>query len=190
MRESEVFTYIRHKYPDCEEIWNKVTVLIKFDEHGAVRSIHNFDIDCYVSSLGRLMRRGVICDLSYGDKWDISSMFTDTSGRRVRFKRHQIVMQTFFPDDRCPFDTVDYINNNERYDNSIYNLRWADKPTQCHNRNDKLGKSRMVMCIGDSEEIYSSCREVERIYGLPRNSVGKVCRGELDSVDGYRFCYL
>lgn len=40
------------------------------------------------------------------------------------------------------------------------------------------------------EEIFFSCREAERLYNLPPNSVGKVCRGELESIYGYRFGYL
>lgn len=190
MREAETFEYIRQKYPKEKEVWEKVTHLMKFDENLEIESCHRFDMECYVSSFGRLIRNGKICNLSYGDKFDISSMFTDTEGNQVRFKRHQIVMQTFFPKERNHHDTVDHINNRERFDNSIYNLRWADKGVQCVNRRDKPGRHRMVMCIGAEEEIYFSCREVERIYGLPQNSVGKVCRGELESICGYRFCYL
>lgn len=48
----------------------------------------------------------------------------------------------------------------------------------------------MLICIGDEEEIFFSCREAERLYNLPPNSVGKVCRGELESIYGYRFGYL
>lgn len=188
MRESDIFPYIRQKYQQQEE-WKQVTYLVKYDEYLYIRSEHWFDIDCYVSTLGRLCRDGIICNLSYGDKYDISSMFTDIDGRQVRFKRHQIVLQTFFPDDRQPFDTVDHINNHERYDNSIYNLRWADKGMQVRNRRDKPGKKRMVICIGDGE-IYGSCAEVERLFGLPKNSVSRVCRGDLEMIDGYRFCYL
>ena len=160
MRESETFDYIRRKYPDKEEKWRKVTQLVKFDEDLEVKSVHDFN------------------------------MFTDTDGNQVRFKRHQIVMQTFFMGDRRRYDTVDHINNMERFDNSIYNLRWADKGVQCGNRKDKPGKHRMVICIGDEEEIFFSCREAERLYNLPPNSVGKVCRGELESIYGYRFGYL
>lgn len=53
-----------------------------------------------------------------------------------------------------------------------------------------VGEHRMVICIGDEEEIFFSCREAERLYNLPPNSVGKVCRGELESIYGYRFGYL
>lgn len=143
-----------------------------------------------IYTFGRLIRNGILCNMAYGDKYDISSMFTDTDGNQVRFKRHQIVMQTFFMGDRRRYDTVDHINNVERFDNSIYNLRLADKGVQCGNRKDKPGKHRMVICIGDEEEIFFSCREAERLYNLPPNSVGKVCRGELESIYGYRFGYL
>ena len=189
MREAETFDYIRQKYSSETEVWLSVRHLVKFDDRMRIRSIHDFDIDVAVSSFGRLMRNGAICNMSYGDKYDISSMFTDTNGRQVRFKRHQIVLQTFIPDGRRPYDTVDHKNNRERFDNSIFNLRWADKCTQVSNRRDKPGKKRHVCCIGD-DEIYSSCAEVERLFGLPKNTVSKVCRGELEQIDGYRFYYL
>ena len=189
MRESETFKYIRQKYKGSVEEWKKVTHLVKFNEGLEVKSVHDFEMDCYISSFGRLCRNRVICDMAYGDKFDISSMFTDTIGRKIRFKRHQIVLQTFCPEERRSFDTADHINNTERFDNSIFNLRWADKRTQCDNRRNKPRKSRMVICIG-SDEIYASCVEVERLYRLPRNSVSRVCRGEMDSVNGYRFGYL
>lgn len=124
MRETETFEYIRRKYPDKEETWRKVTQLVKFDENLEVKSVHDFNMECYISSFGRLIRNGILCNMAYGDKYDISSMFTDTDGNQVRFKRHQIVMQTFFMGDRRRYDTVDHINNVERFDNSIYNLRW------------------------------------------------------------------
>lgn len=190
MRERDIFTHLFQKYSSKEEVWMKVTKLVKFDKNLNIKSIHEFDIDCYISSLGRLKRDGEICNLSYGDKWDISSMFTDVDGRQVRFKRHQIVLQTFMPELRKKYDTADHIDNHARYDNSIYNLRWADKRTQCYNRDNNAGKGKRVICIGNEEEIYSSCREVEEIYGLAKNTVRKVCRGELESIDGYRFCYL
>lgn len=155
MRETETFEYIRRKYPDKEETWRKVTRLVKFDENLEVKSVHDFNMECYISSFGRLIRNGILCNMAYGDKYDISSMFTDTDGNQVRFKRHQIVMQTFYMGNRRRYDTVDHINNRERFDNSIYNLRWADKRVQCGNRRDKPGKHRMVISIGDEEEIFS-----------------------------------
>lgn len=109
MRETETFEYIRRKYPDKEETWRKVTRLVKFDENLEVKSVHDFNINCYISTFGRLIRNGILCNMAYGDKYDISSMFTDMDGNQVRFKRHQIVMQTFFMGDRRRYDTVDHI---------------------------------------------------------------------------------
>lgn len=111
MRETETFEYIRRKYPDKEETWRKVTRLVKFDENLEVKSVHDFNMECYISSFGRLIRNGILCNMAYGDKYDISSMFTDTDGSQVRFKRHQIVMQTFFMGDRRRYDTVDHMEN-------------------------------------------------------------------------------
>lgn len=50
MRETETFEYIRRKYPDKEETWRKVTRLVKFDENLEVKSVHDFNMECYISS--------------------------------------------------------------------------------------------------------------------------------------------
>lgn len=50
MRETETFEYIRRKYPDKEETWRKVTQLVKFDENLEVKSVHDFNMECYISS--------------------------------------------------------------------------------------------------------------------------------------------
>ena len=122
----------------------------KSDQHIAT-AYHGYDRDHWIRESQGIKVNPVGNDQEYGDKYDISSMFTDTDGNQVRFKRHQIVMQTFFMGGRRRYDTVDHINNMERFDNSIYNLRRADKGVQCGNRKDKPGKHRMVICIGDEE---------------------------------------
>lgn len=48
MRETETFEYIRRKYPDKEETWRKVTRLVKFDENLEVKSVHDFNMECYI----------------------------------------------------------------------------------------------------------------------------------------------
>lgn len=70
MRESETFDYIRRKYPDKEEKWRKVTQLVKFDEDLEVKSVHDFNINCYISTFGRLIRNGILCNMAYGDSFD------------------------------------------------------------------------------------------------------------------------
>lgn len=71
MRETETFEYIRQKYPDKEEKWRKVTQLVKFDENLEVKSVHDFNINCYISTFGRLIRNGILCNMAYGDKYDM-----------------------------------------------------------------------------------------------------------------------
>jgi hypothetical protein len=188
MKESQMFPTIQRLYKGEPEDWRRIIRLVKYDADLTIRSVHWFDMNCFVSSLGRLMRDGKICDLSYDNQMNLTSMFTDIDGNQVRFKRHQIVMQTFDMAGRTGRETVDH-KSRRRYDNSIYNLRWADKDTQCWNRNNDNGKARPVMCI-PSGEIFMSCKEVEIAFGLARNTVSKVASGERDSIHGYRFCYL
>ena len=97
MRETETFEYIRQKYPDKEEKWRKVTQLVKFDENLEVKSVHDFNINCYISTFGRLIRNGILCNMAYGDKYDISSMFTDTDGNQVpvSYTHLKIATRTF-----------------------------------------------------------------------------------------------
>lgn len=189
MKESKVFPYIQRLYAGELEDWRKVMQLVKYDADLSIKSVHRFDMNCFVSSLGRLMRDGKICNLSFDNQMTLTSMFTDIEGNQVRFKRHQIVMQTFHMAERRSGETVDHIHNERRFDNSIYNLRWAGKVLQCENRNNSANKSRPVMCV-PSGEIYSSCREVEDLFGFAYNTVSRVANGNRESIHGYRFCYL
>lgn len=189
MKESYTFPLIQRLYGGVPEDWRRVMQLVKYDTDLSIKSIHRFDMNCFVSSLGRLMRDGKICDLSYDNQMNLTSMFTDVEGNQERFKRHQIVMQTFYMPERKDKETVDHIHRKRRYDNSIYNLRWADKETQCENRDNAVNKERPVMCI-PSGEIYSSCREVEILFGFAQNTVSRVASGDRESIHGYRFCYL
>ena len=176
MRETETFDYIRRKYLDKEEKWRKVTQLVKFDENLEVKSVHDFNINCYISTFGRLIRNGILCNMAYGDKYDISCMFTDTDGNQVRFMRHQIVMQTFFMGDRRRYDTVDHINNVERFDNSIYNLRWADKGKREYQYLYSDGDLYNFMDTETFEQIALSAENVgDSLKFVKENEMVKLC---------------
>lgn len=82
MRESETFDYIRRKYPDKEEKWRKVTQLVKFDEDLEVKSVHDFNINCYISTFGRLIRNGILCNMAY----KINMIFPVCSQTRMETK--------------------------------------------------------------------------------------------------------
>ena len=77
MRETETFEYIRRKYPDKEETWRKVTRLVKFDENLEVKSVHDFNMECYISSFGRLIRNGILCNMASYAIWhtEINTIF-------------------------------------------------------------------------------------------------------------------
>lgn len=85
MRETETFEYIRQKYPDKEEKWRKVTQLVKFDENLEVKSVHDFNINCYISTFGRLIRNGILCNMAYGDKPRTSRCLSQTLQTSRRF---------------------------------------------------------------------------------------------------------
>lgn len=63
--------------------------------------------------------------------------------------------------------------------------KWAEAANETVKPDEKKPEP-----ITEKVEIFFSCREAERQYDLPPNSVGKVCRGELESIYGYRFGYL
>lgn len=184
-----MFPYISRAYPGVPEDWRRVMRLVKYDKDLNIKSVHYFSMNCFVSSLGRLMKDGKIYDIKYDDRLTLTTTFTDREGEQVRFKRHQIVMQTFFMEDWNAGDSVDHIKRLRRYDNSIYNLRWAAKDIQSYNRDNANKKEKPVLCIGTGE-IYQSCREAEDILGLSKNTVSRVCRGSREMAGGYRFCYL
>lgn len=126
------------------------------------------------------------------NKYDINgylvNSLTDINGQYHRFKRHQIVEQVFNYDGYKLGYSVDHIIRYKKYDNSIYNLRWADKHTQVYNRENIDYKFKRVICINDNK-AFNSCQEAERYYNLVKNTVSRVARGERKSIHGYKFCF-
>ena len=97
-------------------------------------------------------------------------------------------MQVFNFDKYKSGDSVDHIVRYKKYDNTIYNLRWADRHIQVYNRENVDYKFKKVICINDNK-IFNSCQEAERYYGLTKNTVSRVARGERKSIHGYKFCF-
>lgn len=85
MRETETFEYIRRKYPDKEETWRKVTRLVKFDENLEVKSVHDFNMECYISSFGRLIPDWI--GVYIGDYCAKKAKKQDLSGREYKMRR-------------------------------------------------------------------------------------------------------
>lgn len=123
------------------------------------------------------------------DKYNSKTYFLISDcGKRLRFKLHQIVLQTFLPNGLKDGLTVDHINR-DRLDNSIYNLRFATREVQYRNRENVIYKLKKVKCLNDGK-IHKSCQHAEKEYNLNKNTVSRVARGERKSIHGYKFEYI
>lgn len=127
---------------------------------------------------GSIDKNGYVCDFLKGK-----------DGNFYRFKRHQIVMQTFKMNEYVPGYTIDHIVRSEILDNSLDNLRWASISTQVKNRENKTYKYKKVICENDGN-IFPSCQEAEKWYGIPKNMLSRVARGERKTVHNLSFKYL
>ena len=167
------------------EIWKDVLVLYSYDSIWNIKDKYTFEKGKYeVSNLGRFKRRGVIVNVKPNNKKDFVHSLDGH-----RFKLHQIVLQTFNPDGIKNGYSPDHINRFDRLNNSLSNLRWADRETQCNNRDKKKKKNKKVKCI-NNDTIYESCKEAEIDLNLAKNTVSRVARGERKSVKGYKFVYI
>lgn len=187
--ESESFDEIFQNYLDKTEIWKKIEKLFRLNSKYEIVDTFSFHGDYYISSFGRLKINEIIRNTAYDKSGYLCNGITDINGKCQRFKRHQIVMQTFCIDKYKEKYTVDHIIRYKKYDNSIYNLRWADKHVQVYNRENVDYKLKKVICLNDSN-IFNSCQEAERFYGLIKNTVSRVARKDRNSIHGYRFEYI
>lgn len=167
------------------EKWLPVLRLYSFDSKYHITGVYNFKKGKYfVSDQGRFMRDGEIITT----KADGVGTYTFSLDGH-RFKLHQIVLQTFRPEGIKDGYSPDHIDRNNRQNNSLPNLRWADKQTQAENRENRTYKYKKVYCK-ETDKVYESCQKAESELFLPRNMVSRVARGERKSVHGYHFKYL
>lgn len=168
-----------------KEVWLPVKKLYSFDSYWNIDKLYVFDNDRYmVSDKGRFMRDGKIQET----KPDAVGTITFSLDRH-RFKLHQIVLQTFKPDGIKDGFSPDHIDNKRRWDNSLSNLRWADKRTQIKNRENKEYKYKAVFCK-ETNAFYRSCQKAEKVLSLPKNTVSRVARGERKTIHNYHFYFL
>lgn len=172
-----------------EEIWEKVSRLYRMNSKYEIICEVNIDDGYEVSTKGNLcvlgkLRRGSVDRNGY-----ICDFLRGRDGNFYRFKRHQIVMQTFKMDEYFPGYTIDHIVRSSVLDNSLNNLRWASISTQVENRENKAYKYKKVICENDGK-IFCSCQEAEKWYGIPKNMLSRVARGERKTVHDLSFKYL
>lgn len=167
------------------EIWLQVLELYSYYSDWKLKNRYTFEYGKYfVSNYGRLMINNVIV---YNKPDKRNNIFYSLNGKR--FKIHQIVLQTFDPSGIKDYYTVDHIDRNNRLDNSLCNLRWANRKIQYENRDNKSYKTKKVFCKYNNK-IYNSCQDAELDLNLTKNTVARVARGERKSIHGYEFKYI
>lgn len=168
------------------EVWLPVLTLYSFNSKWEKVKKYTFKEGyCYVSSCGRFIHNGKLVS----NKLNFKGYYV-TSLLGKRFKLHQIVMQTFYPEGIRDGYSVDHINRFNTKDNSLSNLRWASREIQYRNRDNSQNHSmKKVKCLNNGV-IYNSCREAELLLGLPRNTVAHVARGERKHSHSYIFIYI
>lgn len=167
------------------EKWMPVLQLYSFDSNWNIVKKYEFqEGKYYVSDAGRFKRDGKIVQI----KPDSVGTYTVQLDRH-RFKLHQIVLQTFMPEGIVNGCSPDHIDRERRWDNSLGNLRWANKYLQAYNRDNKEYKYKTVYCP-ETGVVYKSCQDAEKTLGIAHNMVCRVARGERKSVHGYHFSYV
>jgi len=138
-----------------------------------------------VSDEGKFFRNGKEVTNKPDGRNSITISMIDNDGKSVRFKMHQLILQTFNPTGYREKQSVDHRNRN-RLDNSLQNLRYADKKTQFMNRENVSYKIKRVICK-ENKKTYESCKEAEEDLNLPKNTVARVARKERKHSMGFTF---
>lgn len=141
-----------------------------------------------IDDLGNFYRNGIKVKVKPDKKNNLTVCLTNDKNERVRFKIHQIILQTFRPSFIRNYHSVDHIDR-DRLNNKLSNLRFADKKTQYGNRENKSHKLKPVMCL-NTNVVYPSCRDAEIKLKLTFNTVSPVARGSRKSIKGYSFDFV
>lgn len=168
------------------EIWKEVTKLYSMKSSWELDLLYHFPLyTYYVSNKGNfyIKGKGVVSLKPSNSGYIVVSL------RGKRFKLHQIVMQTFHPEGISDYITPDHIDKNQKTNNCLTNIRWANRKTQCSNRENVEYKNKKVKCE-QNNIIYDSCKEAEISLNLTKNTVSRVARGERKSIRGYNFVYI
>lgn len=83
--------------------------------------------------------------------------------------------------------TIDHIDR-EKTNNSLSNLRWADKIEQATNRDDV--KPFEAIDQQGNKHRFQSTHDAERQMGFKNQNISKCLRGQRKTHHGYRFIYI
>ena len=167
-----------------EELWKPVLKLYKFNSKWEIISTKEYKFGKYfISNKGRFLNKNKISKMK-----PTKLGYFQVKIEGVIYKIHQIMMQTFFPEDIKNYYSVDHIDRNPS-NNNLENLRWANRSLQYSNRENKLYKYKKILCH-QNNKIYNSCQEAEIDLELVKNTVSRVARGDRKSIHGYTFEYI
>ena len=169
-----------------------VTKLYRFSSDWKIKKVMDFTGMGYcVDIKGNLYLNDVLLKLPKPDGVKTYTYkMTDIENNRHRFKLHQIVLQTFKPEGIRDGYSCDHKDRFDRLNNSLDNLRWADRSIQYKNRDNRAEAiKKEIICINNGK-IYKSCKEAEVDLNLVMNTVSRVARGERKSIHGYKFKFI
>ncbi len=164
----------------------RVKMLKKQDSRWNITSTHYFSHRFYqVDEAGNFYRDGRLCVVKPDGRGNMFFQLVDDSGIHIRFKAHQIVIQTYNPNGLKDGLSADHKDRN-RLDNSLGNLKYSTHKQQSQNRDNVSYKYKKVICLNTSV-TYAACNEAEKMLGLVKNTVARVARGERESIHGFKF---
>jgi hypothetical protein len=145
----------------------------------------NYEVD----ENGNFYRNGQLVVVKSDRVKTFTHCLTDDDNVHRRFKLHQIVYQVFGKEKIKDGYSVDHIKRLDRLNNSIYNLRLANRKKQYENRDASTPQFKKVKCLNNGV-VYKSCQDAEIKLNLTKNTVSRVARGERKSIHGYFFEYI
>ena len=167
----------------------KVRKLRKQKTNWSLADTHTFyNRNYYVDDFGNFYKDGKLRIVKKDAKGSYWHALINDENKQVRFKIHQIVMQSFNYEGLVDFVSVDHIDRN-RNNNNLNNLRYATRAVQYSNRENSLYKRKTIKCL-NTGIIYKSCQDAELDLGLVKNTVSRVARGARESIHGYKFEYV
>lgn len=167
----------------------RVSILKKQNSKWEITTTHLFTHRHYqVDEIGNFYRNGKIKEVKPDKKGNLVFLLIDDNYIKLRFKVHQIILQTFDPYGIKNGLSCDHIDR-ARLNNNINNLRFANRKTQFNNRENTIYKLKKVYCE-NTNIIYSSCQEAEIKLKLVKNTVARVARGNRKSIHGYKFSFV
>lgn len=160
------------------------------------REIDGFP-DYEVSNLGRVCSfKGKYPKIlkSYKNRSSYLYIILCIGGKQVTKKVHRLVAEAFVsnPENKPQVNHID----EDKLNNMAENLEWV---TRRENMNHGTGikrsaeaRSKAVVQYttgGVFIAEYNSLAEAERVTGIAKSSICRVCRGKLKTAGGYEWCY-